>query len=455
MVLPASTRPHPRTYVVAATGASVGAPRVFPTDAQRCPGDNAGVEPFSDTIGVDDVAQLRSLLRRPDRAARDLAVTTLKGWKAHRLDVLGARAVLEAAAGSYPTLPGDEVSPAVRFVELLWDDPCAVTVVDVVRVHLVATEPVQRALLHLLALRGGDEGLAGLEVLIGPEAEPRGVPRLTAPILGPLLIQVDSQRVARLLIHLLGFPGWRWHAAELLGRLDSVDALDDDSWELLAEALSDHVDRLATACDRAMRAQVDDHDPARATRQSLATLVALLERQMARHAGEVPDAALRLLGSADPRVSAFGAGLILRFSGPVAPERLELIGRDPVARVELVDLLAGAEAPSLPPSAFDEVSLEEGRLVRQLAEPHELGRIPDEIEHLGAVMLADQHGGGVVHVFRFRVRSPHWSAARGWMIGVGGPFNASCYAAEEDDTLEGHVESVRVALSDRPHRADG
>lgn len=407
------------------------------------------------SIGVDDVAETRALLRRSDRTARDLAVATISSWQAHRLDVLGARAVLEAAGGSYPSLPDDDIAPAVRFVELLWDAPRAVAAADVVRVHLISGEHVQRGLLHLLALRGGDEGLAALEVLLGPDADPWGIPRLTSPLLGPLLAHVDRQRVARLLINLLELPGWRWHAADLLGHLDIGEDLGWDIWSDLSASLWDHVARLTGECDQAMGAGVSEGDPGRVARESLATLVPLVDRQVARGVGSGVTPALRMLASADPRVVAFGAGVLLRHGELVAPDRLDVIGRDPVARVEFADLLDDVVDPPLLSEAFGDLALEEGRLARQLAEVHELGRLPDELEHIAAVPVAARHGGGVAQVFRFRLHSPHWSSARGWMVGVAGPFTATCYAAQDEYTPEGHVEAVRVALADWPDRADG
>ncbi len=407
------------------------------------------------SIGVDDVAEVRALLRRNDRAARDLAVATISSWQAHRLDVLGARAVLEAAGGSYPSLPEDDVVPAVRFVELLWDAPRAVDPAEVVRVHLISGERVQRGLLHLLALRGGDEGLAALEVLLGPDADPWGIPRLTSPLLRPLLVQADRARVARLLIDLLELPGWSWHAAELLEQLDSVRDLGEEIWTELSVPLWGHVARLTNECDQAMRGRGSDWDTGRVERESLAALVPLVDRQLGRDGGLVVSPALAMLASADPRVAAFGAATLLRHGERVAPERLELIGRDPIARIELADLLDGTGDPVRLPAVFEDLALDEGRLARHLAAVHELGRLPDELEHVAAVPVEPRHGSGVAQVFRFRLHAPHWSSARGWMVGVVGPFIGTCYAAEGDDTPRGHVEMVRNALADWPDRADG
>ncbi len=91
-------------------------------------------------------------------------------------------------------------------------------------------------------------------------------------------------------------------------------------------------------------------------------------------------------------------------------------------------------------------------LTRWLAQVTELGRAPDEIEFLGERTM----GAEAVHLFRFRMHAPHWSSARGWMIGAAGAFTYSCYAAEDECSLEEHVAEMRTTLADWPdRRADG
>ena len=91
-----------------------------------------------------------------------------------------------------------------------------------------------------------------------------------------------------------------------------------------------------------------------------------------------------------------------------------LIARDPVARADLHDGLV-AMAPD-DADLLDQVQVAEGELARWLSDVTELGRVPDELEHLTTVAhptRAEQR----LHLFRFRMHAPHWSAARGWMIG--------------------------------------
>ena len=90
-----------------------------------------------------------------------------------------------------------------------------------------------------------------------------------------------------------------------------------------------------------------------------------------------------------------------------------------------------------------------------MAADTELGAAPDEIEHLDRLTLGEHPDDGAVHLFRFRVRAPHWSSARGWMVGAAGPYTdegavvdgsdqivSTVYAAEEDDELDGHLDAI-------------
>ncbi len=109
----------------------------------------------------------------------------------------------------------------------------------------------------------------------------------------------------------------------------------------------------------------------------------------------------------------------------------------------------------------------EGDLVRWLAADTELGAAPDEIEHLDRLTLGEHPDDGAVHLFRFRVRSPHWSSARGWMIGAAGPYAddgskvvdaelivSSVYSAEDHDDFDGHLDSILDGLGAWPEGDD-
>ena len=92
------------------------------------------------------------------------------------------------------------------------------------------------------------------------------------------------------------------------------------------------------------------------------------------------------------------------------------------------------------------VEIDDGRI-----DVTEFGRVPDEMEHLRTVAHPTdaEHR---LHLFRFRMHAPHWSAARGWMVGVGGTHTYTCYAAEDECSLAEHVTALLAALAEWPDR---
>lgn len=428
-------------------------------------------------VGVDQVAELRSLFRRRDRAARQLGLALLRAWSPADLDATGARAVLEAAGGSYPPIDGELTDPAELLAQLLWGAPQLVVPADVLRVYVVAGVRARRALVHLLARRGGVAGLAGLEVLIGEYADPDTVPDPTTPLLEPLLTHQDLDRVVALLIVQLARPAWRWHAADLLGRILRSNGVSRDRLDALCHELAAAVEQLVDRCDAAAGSDRRGGDPARDARETLAAMAALVARldaeaPVGEAAAALERAVLRMLGSADPQVAALAAVQRVRSAAAIAPERLSLLARDPIARVTLFEGIGDSvESLRLHDPNYDELAIAEGHLVRFLSEVTELGRAPDEIEFVQHAPVggpiddngADDQGAegsgagaATVQVFRFRMHAPHWSSARGWMIGATGAFTTTCYHAEDDATVAEHVEAMRISLEEWPdQRADG
>lgn len=409
-------------------------------------------------IGVDDVAELRSLLRRRDPVARSLALGTLGEWSGVDLDALGGRAVLEAAAGTYPSIDGDRRHPAEMLAKMLWEQPRVVGAGDVTRAYLVAGERSRRAFLHQLALRGDLEGFAAIERLIGPGGRTELLPRATFAVLSPLLdvlalatddVDELTERMVALCVEVLGQASWTWHAAELLGELRRRGFLTPELRVDVVAATTHVVHLLVDVCDRASGTPAHVGDPVRSDRERLGMLAGLLDRM---DGVDRRDALHRLMASADPRVSALGAARLATLGEPVAPERFGLIARDALALAELYDGLAPTGRLDLLPSDVDRVSVHEAMLTRWLADVTELGRAPDEIEYLGLHETDAER----LHLFRFRMHAPHWSSARGWMVGAAGAFTYSCYAAEDECPLEDHVAEMRTTLADWPdRRADG
>jgi hypothetical protein len=401
-------------------------------------------------VELDEVAELRALLRRRDHAARQLGLALLRSWADRTMSPMGARAVLEASGGSYPTLPNSLEHPSELMVQLLWTSPCSVPASDVARVYLVAGERARRALLHLLALRSDDEGLGALEFVLGPDAPRELLPVPTTPLLDPLVDHPDRARVTALLCQALARARWTWHAADLLARTETEAPSDHDTRRRIVEAVHDEALGLVDVCNRSALADPRSGDVARSERQALASLVWLLDVLAEQDLG--PTLAV-MLGSSDPRVAAMAAARILGRGEPVAPERLVLIARDPIACVDLHDALTAWSPEDA--DLLDEVQVAEGALARWLSDVTELGRAPDEMEHLASIRhpsVTDRP----LHLFRFRMRAPHWSSARGWMIGMAGSATCSCYAAEDECSLAEHVTALLTATAEWPdRRADG
>ena len=229
--------------------------------------------------------------------------------------------------------------------------------------------------------------------------------------------------------------GWAWHACDLLCRLAGTDRLAPEVAADVVATVAPLVLELVDTCDRVVLVPGERSDPTRADRHRIGALVRLLHAM----AGDQSDRLLyRVLSAVDPRVAAGAAVALVDHGRPVAPERLELVCRDPEARALLLDGLDDVGRADLVPAPFGRgPQRAEADLVRWLACETELGSRPDEIEWIGALPIdagADspplrglEPGSpwvGDAHLFRFRVRAPHWSCARGWMVGAAGPYRA-------------------------------
>lgn len=426
---------------------------------------NGATDGAERVVSVDEVEQVRQLLRRRDLAARQLGLTMLEEWLWHAdLDERSARALVQLAAIAHPVLQGSLACPAERIQEMLALHSDVVDPHDVLSVFSASSEVVRRGWLHLLASQCSDASLDVLIELIGPDASGERVPRPRSGLLRPLAEHPRRDSVLDLACSLLERPGWVRPAAELLLDLAVLAPLPPQQMNAVGESITAAAGGLIDACSRASVADPRSGDLARTERDALTQLVAVVDL-----IDDVTAPAPRLwwmmLASADPRVGALGAVRLVRAGERVAPERLRLLARDPIARVELHDGFAGMH-PTLVPEGLlghgpltDARAVAEGRLVRWLVDVLELGRVPDEIEHVAEIVdagVVDADGvGGPVHLFRFRVHSPHWSAARGWMIGVASQdLVGSCYRAEDECDLTSHVLAIAQALEEWPDRRE-
>ena len=344
--------------------------------------------------------------------------------------------------------------------------------------YLIAGDRVRRSLLHLLALRRDQDGLRAVAFLIGTDGPVDLLPLPTTTLLDPLLDLPEAVELAPALARVASRRGWAWHACDLLCRLAGTDRLAPEVAADVVATVAPLVLELVDTCDRVVLVPGERTDPTRADRHRIGALVRLLHAM----AGDQSDRLLyRVLSAVDPRVAAGAAVALVDHGRPVAPERLELVCRDPEARALLLDGLDDVGRADLVPAPFGRgPQRAEADLVRWLVCETELGSRPDEIEWIGALPIdagADspplrglEPGSpwvGDAHLFRFRVRAPHWSCARGWMVGAAGPYRAdgargstvepfafSLYDAEDEDGPDGHLRAILHAVSVWPDAGD-
>ncbi len=440
------------------------------------------------SLTVAEVEEARALLRRSDETSRRMGLAMIDRWEDRSPDRRSASALLKSATLAYPWVRHQRIDPAIRMARVLCRAPLTVAVHDVEAAYLMSAERVRRVLLHLLALRRDTEGVVSLSFLVGPDGPADLLPLPTAGLLSPVLTADRAAELVPALMHVAERPGWAWHAAELLERLVRDGHLGERTELDIVGGLEPVVADLVRACDRAtvgavelLDARVGDigrpagplvqpsamsgRDRSRSDRFRLRSLVSLFRALP-------PDAAApvlrRVLASADPRVSALGATALLAGGQDIAPERLDLTARDPEARAELIEGLSEiGRLPDLDRTWRDGRSRAEADLTRWLAADTELGAPPDEMEHVVCLPTGEHPDDGAVHLFRFRVASPHWSSARGWMIGAAGPylddggvadgfdrFASSVYSAEDEDEIDGHLDAILDALGAWPDPDD-
>lgn len=132
----------------------------------------------------------------------------------------------------------------------------------------------------------------------------------------------------------------------------------------------------------------------------------------------------RALSFRDVRLRYFAASALLRLGRTVPEGVIAEIAQTPEMRGWLWEELDRQHRTWMYPKAWCTTeAFAEAHLVRWLAFPAELGRVPDEMELMDVVSiepLADVKLDW--YVFRFRLGEPHWAAKDGWLAGVAGPY---------------------------------
>lgn len=384
----------------------------------------------AETIEIGDVRAVRDLMRSSDHDDRRVALSVLRSYQGRRATPEAMSAALVAAGVSFPWVPGMSADTSELFVRLTFAAPQLVHVSEFERAYMLSAERGRRTVLRALALRSDPAGLEAVLHLMGPDGPGDLLPAPSEGMLSPLLVVPGVERLATPLASAVTRRGWSEHAVEMITAMGRLGLLDPVRTEVLVAVLAPLVVELADTCDRRCSARVmgtasrsDDSfsDPSRVDRRRLVSLLPLL----AELGGSRASGALwRTLACADPRASAAAAVALCSAGEGVAPERLALLCRDPLARSQLFEGLLGMGREFLLPQwALEQAEVAEAMLVSWLASATQLRSAPDEIEHRGVL-----HGGpggerGAIHVFGFRVNAPHWAHERDWMLGVVGPFD--------------------------------
>jgi hypothetical protein len=146
--------------------------------------------------------------------------------------------------------------------------------------------------------------------------------------------------------------------------------------------------------------------------------------------GYFPDArvekALRdALGYRDPKVKGFAVVSLLKLGKEIAPEDVREVAASAEMRNWLYDRLEELGKLDLYPEEFrTQEAFAESDMAGWLTFGTELGRAPDEIELMKVVSEDVGAPYDIMdwYLFRYRTFPPHWSAEKGWMAGVSGPF---------------------------------
>ncbi len=412
------------------------------------------------------------MLVRRDAASRILALETLAGWSVDDIGAPEAQAILEALCESYPSVPTVSDQPIEMLARLLWERPTLVEADEILRAFSLAGPLARSALLKLLILRDDEDGAEALEFLFAPEGPHELLPQPSRGVLSSLVDDDNTDHVVRTLSMIVRNPDWIETVIALLEllRFEKRISFEDarqvmENLVAMSEGLIDDCDQLVGITskhsglnqDREYQEAADQLVVIRNRLTRLASLMVLFDDESS--LGVLH----RMLSSADPNVSAIGAVGLVQRGEVVGNDRLEMIGRDGEALERLTEGMTRIGATSLIPPGLRRADIQgRAHLIAWLSDPSELGRAPDEIEFIESrtvwIVGADDGLGGTthsyrteVHLFRFRLHAPHWSFARGWMIGAAGEWTHSCYAAEDEMSLEDHIEAIRVAASTWPN----
>jgi hypothetical protein len=335
--------------------------------------------------------------------------------------------LLIAAAARYPEVA--EVYPASpneELVRALWVDPASLSPFAIgprvaglrgdarwAAIRLLAENKSKDASVVLareLIRIGADDSISAprYPVLLPLERAPRD-----ADVLGPALVDLLGDRRLRPMV-----------AGTVLSYVNSGE-LSGELEERAAQAIQPPIHHELAQ----LRAELESSGPAvrwdeksdHGDRRSATGLLLDLLGRLGRAGSDTTFAAAA--SHPDPWLALWGVVGQLRGGLSPDPDAVARAAADPECRSVLYEQLSSSGRLDLMPAAFGtKAKLAEAEMVRWLMFPTELGRPPDEIDHVAVVPVEDDAGPADLYVFRFRTLEPHWAAGTGWMIGVAGPY---------------------------------
>jgi hypothetical protein len=363
-------------------------------------------------------------LRSPEPAVVEQAEKALLGSRREELPAPAASRLLRAATGRFPERKRDFQSTPVSLVRAAALYPAA-ALIPVVAEVFPALEPRAQAEALVLLMKLPEKAAARMVVklLRDGRAAGRPVPAFRTEPLRREVRHADVYFPA--LLDFAAAPNTFEVYAALL-KACQEEALTTSQLALLAGQV---LEAWRPLRDRARAAQAlaggapgwQWEEAYQEAREEAGLLLDVL--------GHLPGARVSAevrggLGLDDPKLQLFASTGLLRRGEEVPAAVLEKVAASAEQRNWLYRALKaqGLEA-RFPARWHTQEAFAEGELVGWLAYPTELGRPPDELELMQVVAeTVPGKGRHEWYLFRFRTRPPHWSAKKGWMAGVAGPF---------------------------------
>lgn len=361
-----------------------------------------------------------------DRQNRKSALDLLRSWRAQTFTPAAAAAVIRAATYEYPAVAGTYPAvPNEPLVQVLWSHPAAAdpSAVEQALGHL--PERARLAALRLLAA-GSDAAVTVLARVL--DAVACGTQEVSAryPVLLPLQQSPHgSDLIVAPLILLIRREEWVTEAGNTLLAFAAAGQLEDAQCSALATYLATAVPgRLTHAGDIIERHGLQARWLDESGYPQVSAVCGLLLDLGSRLGNERLTPVFRqAAGHQDPWIAAWGVLGIARSGAEPPADRVDAAAADPLSRMVILHGLGELGLAGLISDRWrTQLAIAEAVMVRWLALPTELGRAPDAIGHVETFTIDDEGEPADIFLFSFRTDPPHWSADRGAMAGISGPF---------------------------------